>query len=159
MAAPEGEPLDVAVLLPETWMNLSGDAVVAAVAHLPVEDPARDLLLLFDDVDLAFGRLRVRPKGGSAGHRGVAHVIERLGHSDFPRLRFGVGRPSPGLETADYVLTRFSPDEERHLPEALARAASAVEVVLLEGIGVAMNRFNADPAAGAAPVVPEEASG
>ncbi len=93
LSAAGGEAAVVAMLEPHTFMNLSGDAVAAALATLPVEDPSRDLLVVFDDVDLPFGRLRIRHAGGAGGHRGLSHVIERLGRGDFPRLRFGVGRP------------------------------------------------------------------
>ena len=138
-------PAEVALLLPLTFMNLSGDSVAEAVASLPVEDPA-DLLVVFDDVDLPFGKLRMRKAGGAGGQRGLAHTIERLGTKAFPRLRFGVGRPQGGHDTADHVLQGFARDEERALPEHLARAADAVTVALAEGVDIAMNRFNPDPA-------------
>ena len=78
--------LDVGVLEPQTWMNHSGRSVAEALGALPVDDPAQDLLVVLDDVDLPFGRLRVRPAGGAGGHRGLADVIEALGRSDLPRL-------------------------------------------------------------------------
>jgi PTH1 family peptidyl-tRNA hydrolase len=135
--------LDVGVLEPETFMNESGGAVAAALRKLPVEDPSRDLLLVLDDADLPFGRLRLRASGGDGGHRGLADALERLGRRDVPRLRFGIGRPALPMETSDFVLSRFSPEEERELPALLDRAASAVECFLAEGIEAAMNRFNA----------------
>lgn len=138
--------LEVGLLEPLTWMNLSGDAVVEALEALPVGDPGSDLLVVLDDVDLPFGRLRLRPGGGGGGHRGLEHVIERLGTRDFPRLRFGVGRPQGAAETSDWVLSRFSPEEERALAVQLPRAADAVEAALCEGLPAAMNRYNADPA-------------
>jgi PTH1 family peptidyl-tRNA hydrolase len=149
---PAGEPLDVGVLEPQEFMNRSGDAVALALAKLPVEDPARDLMLALDDVDLPFGRLRLRPGGGAAGHKGLAHVIERLGREDLPRLRFGLGRPSPAIpiDTADWVLQRFGDDEERLLPALVDQAAGALDCWLREGLPAAMNRFNR---------VPEELSG
>ncbi len=145
VASPDGVVLDVGVLLPETFMNLSGAAVVAALGDLDDPPSPEELLAIFDDVDLPFGRLRLRPGGGAGGHRGVEHLIERLGHRDFPRLRFGVGRPPEGMETSDYVLTRFSTAEERVLDGRLARALEAIEVFLFEGITAAMNRFNSAP--------------
>ena len=138
--------LDVGVLEPQAFMNLSGDAVAEALAALPVEDPHSDLLVVFDDVDLPFGRLRLRAGGGAGGHRGLTHVIDRLGRSDFPRLRFGVGRPQGDIETADWVLQAFAPDEEAALPELVERAARAVASALCDGIGAAMNAWNRDPA-------------
>ena len=101
-----------------------------------------DLLVVFDDVDLPFGRLRLRPGGGAGGHRGLTHIIERLGRNDFPRLRFGVGRGPAGTETADWVLESFSPDEEAALPALVARASQALASALCDGIGAAMNTWN-----------------
>ena len=139
--------LDVGVLLPLTYMNLSGDAVAEALAELPIEDPVRDLLVVVDDVDLPFGRLRVRGRGGAGGQRGLAHVIERLGRQDFPRLRFGIGRPDGGYETADHVLQGFSDAEEKALPAHVTRAVDAVTKALCEGAEAAMDAFNRDPEA------------
>lgn len=144
IATPDGPPLDVGLLLPETFMNLSGDAVRAALTALEVDDPASPLVV-FDDVDLPFARLRVRPGGGPGGHRGMSHIIERLEREDFPRLRFGVGRPEGAADTADWVLAPFAPEETRALEAALARAAEALEACLVEGVAPAMNRFNRDP--------------
>jgi PTH1 family peptidyl-tRNA hydrolase len=143
--------LDVGVLLPQDYMNLSGDAVAQALASLPEVDPQRDLLILFDDVDLPFGRLRLRAGGGAGGHRGLGHVIERLGRSDFPRLRFGVGRGPAGGDTAAWVLESFSPDEEAALPALVGRAAGAVVSALCDGIQAAMNEWNRDPSGGGEP--------
>jgi PTH1 family peptidyl-tRNA hydrolase len=140
--APSGDPLDVGVLEPLEFMNRSGDAVAAALAKLPVEDPARDLMVAVDDVDLPFGRLRLRAAGGAAGHKGLADVIDRLGRSDFPRLRFGLGRPTLPIDTADWVLQRFTDQEEQALAPLVAAAADALDAWLFEGLTVAMNRFN-----------------
>jgi PTH1 family peptidyl-tRNA hydrolase len=134
---------DVALLEPLTWMNLSGDAVAEAVAELPVGAPQDDLLIVLDDVDLPFGRLRLRPGGGAGGHRGLEHVIECLRTRELPRLRFGIGRPEGDGDTRDWVLAPFSPEEERALDEHLPRAAEAIEVALSLGLAAAMNRYNA----------------
>ena len=134
--------LEVGVLEPQDFMNLSGDAVAEALAELPIEDVRSDLLVVFDDVDLPFGRLRLRPGGGAGGHRGLTHIIERLGRDDFPRLRFGVGRGPAGSDTAAWVLESFSPDEEAALPALVARAAQALVSALCDGIGPAMNLWN-----------------
>jgi PTH1 family peptidyl-tRNA hydrolase len=135
--------LDVGVLEPETFMNESGASVAAALRKLPIEDPAHDLLVVLDDADLPFGRLRLRAEGGDGGHRGLADVLARVGRRDVARLRFGIGRPELPMETADFVLAAFSTEEERALAGHLERAAEAVETFLLEGIAPAMNRFNA----------------
>jgi PTH1 family peptidyl-tRNA hydrolase len=142
IATPAGESVDVGVLEPQGFMNLSGDAVALALAKLPVEEPSRDLLALVDDVDLPFGRLRLRAGGGAAGHKGLAHLIERLGRSDFARLRFGIGRPTTPIDVTDWVLQRFSPEEEQALPRLVECAADALDAWLGEGLEPAMNRYN-----------------
>jgi len=133
---------DVGLLLPGTFMNESGRSVVEALRKLPVEDPSRDLLVVFDDVDLPFGRLRLRAAGGAGGHRGVEDIIRSLGTRGFPRLRVGLGRPAVPMDTAAWVLQRFSPEEERALSGLLDEAAAAVLCFVEEGIDEAMNRFN-----------------
>ena len=132
----------VALLEPQTWMNLSGRSVVAAVDALPVGDLTSDLVVVYDDLDLPFGRLRVRPGGGAGGHRGLADIQERLGRSDFPRVRFGIGRPPPGEDPVDYVLAPFTSEERAALAAHLERACDAIETLLAEGVTAAMNRFN-----------------
>jgi len=136
---------EVALLAPETFMNRSGGPVAEAVAELAIEDVARDLLVVFDDVDLPFGRLRLRPAGGAGGHRGLGDIIERLARNDFARVRFGVGRPATDQDTADYVLEPFTDAERERLPERIERAARAVEAALANGVTAAMNEFNRDP--------------
>lgn len=133
---------EVALLLPETYMNLSGDAVAEAVDALGIAEPARDLLVVFDDIDLPFARMRMRRSGGAGGHRGVTDVIERLGTPDFARLRFGVGRPPPDLPAVDYVLAPFEPDERERLPAALDTAADAIDAFVRLGVDMAMDRTN-----------------
>lgn len=145
IATPAGGSLDVGVLEPQGFMNLSGDAVALALSKLPVEEPSRDLLALVDDVDLPFGRLRLRAGGGAAGHKGLAHLIERLGRDDLPRLRFGIGRSLTPIDVTDWVLERFSPEQEQALPGLIASAADAIDAWLGEGLESAMNRFNRDP--------------
>jgi PTH1 family peptidyl-tRNA hydrolase len=142
VAFPGVEPLDVGVLEPQEFMNRSGDAVALALSKLPVEDPSRDLIVALDDVDLPFGRLRLRAGGGAAGQKGLAHLIERLGRSDLPRLRFGIGRPQTPIDVTAWVLERFSPEQEQALPGLVATAADALDAWLREGLEAAMNRFN-----------------
>ncbi len=147
--AGEGAWLEVALLAPETFMNRSGEAVAEVIAELGLDDVAQDLLVVLDDVDLPFGRLRLRAAGGAGGHRGLGDVIERLARRDFARLRFGVGRPAAEQGTADHVLEAFSAAEQAVLPERTLRAARAVEAALRLGVAAAMNEFNRDPDAGA----------
>ncbi len=140
---PDAGPLEVGILEPLTYMNRSGDPLCAALAELRVGPSAESILVCFDDLDLPFGRLRLRPRGGAGGHRGVAHLIERLGHGDFARLRFGVGRPPHGRDAVEHVLEPFSDEEEAALGEGLDRAVEAVFAVLFDGVADAMNRYNA----------------
>ncbi len=129
----------VALLEPLTYMNLSGRSVAWGLRTWGL--PLEALLVIHDDVDLPFGRLRLRPSGSSAGHRGVQSIIESLGSDCFPRLRIGVGRPDGG-EVADFVLAPFSAAEEREFDAVLESAATAVEAFVADGIQAAMNQFN-----------------
>jgi PTH1 family peptidyl-tRNA hydrolase len=138
----EGENIDVAAVLPETFMNRSGEVVALALRYLPIDDPGEDVIVVYDDVDLPFGRLRIRPSGSSAGHRGLEDVIRHLGSGGFPRLRFGVDRPADAMETAEYVLQDFSAQEERELDTHIDTAVEALETMLVGGVIPAMNRFN-----------------
>jgi len=133
---------DVRVVLakPQTWMNESGRAVGPLVRFYKVE-PAR-LLIVYDDLDIPLGTLRLRSEGGSAGHKGMRSTIERLGTQSFPRLRVGIGRPPGRMDAADYVLEPFGRDEELLMGSARDRAVEAIECFLAEGIAAAMNRFN-----------------
>ena len=140
------EAEEVALLLPETWMNRSGASVGAATLELPLADLSRDLIVALDDVDLPFGRLRLRARGSDGGQRGLRDVLAVLGREDVPRLRIGVGRDAdPMRETKDHVLDPFSADEDAALPELLARAGAALRCFAVAGIADAMNRFNAAP--------------
>ncbi len=136
---------EVALLLPGTFMNASGRSVAAAVEALGLEDPARHLIVVLDDADLPFGRLRLRARGSDGGHNGLADVLGRLGSQEVPRLRFGIGRPGEPVDTVDWVLAPFAPEEERRLGGLLERAAEALECFLEDGAGPAMSRFNGPP--------------
>ena len=144
----EGPRLDVALLVPETYMNRSGSAVAEALSSLPVEDIQEDMLVVVDDLDLPFGQLRIRPRGSSAGHRGLEDIAERIGSSDFPRLRFGIGRPEAEISAVDWVLDAFSKAEEVALEERIPVAAEAVGSILIDGVVPSMNRYNRSSDAG-----------
>lgn len=140
--------LEVGLLLPETWMNASGGSVAAAVAALGIEDLTRDLIIVLDDVDLPFGRLRLRARGSDGGQRGLRDVLAALGRDEVPRLRIGVGRAAnPASETKDYVLEAFSSEENAGLPALLERGCAALRCFATAGIGEAANRFNGPPLA------------
>ena len=128
------------LLKPHTLMNLSGDAVAAAALFYRI--PAERILVIYDDLALPVGKLRLRAQGGAGGHNGVAHIINRLGTDAFPRLRVGIGEPPPEMDRVDYVLSRFLGREQPLIGDAVARAASAAECWLREGIEPAMNTWN-----------------
>ena len=128
---------------PQTFMNSSGTAVAGAARFYKLS-PA-DLLVIHDELDLPFGRVQLKKGGGAAGHLGLESIIDWLGSGDFPRLRFGIGKPEgPGAKerVVGYVLSDFTTDELRALPELVGRAAQAAEVWSSEGLAAAMNRFN-----------------
>jgi len=131
----------VVLVKPQTYMNLSGQAV-SALRNWYKIDPARELLVIYDDLDLPFARVRIRERGSAGTHNGMRSIVAQLGTTEFPRLRIGIGQPPGKMDTADYVLSRFTPEEEAVLPDVLARVADAVEVVLRDGLITAMNRYN-----------------
>ncbi len=128
---------------PMTFMNRSGEAVKKATDffHVRIED----LVVVHDDLDLPFGRLRFKRRGGDGGHQGVRSIIERMGGNNFLRLKVGIGRPALGMESADYVLDVFDTDEQSHLDQILTQASESLKVMLLEGIEKAMNQFQKRP--------------
>ena len=137
---------DAALLLPETWMNASGGSVVPALEALRIEDISRDLIVAVDDVDLPFGRLRIRARGSDGGQRGLRDVLAVLGREDVPRLRIGVGRAAdPARDTRDYVLDAFSAEEDAQLPALIQRASDALACFVTHGVAEAANRFNGLP--------------
>jgi PTH1 family peptidyl-tRNA hydrolase len=125
---------------PLTFMNRSGDAVAALTRYYGIE--AGDLLVVVDEVALPFGRLRARARGSAGGHNGLKSCIERLGTTEFSRLRLGVGRGDARRDLADHVLSKFEADEQPALGEFIARAADAAEMFAAEGIEKVMNTYN-----------------
>ena len=134
------EEVGVALIKPQTYMNLSGEAV-GAVARFFKVSPGQTLVI-FDDLDLPLGTLRLREQGGAGGHRGMASVIAHLGTRDFPRVRIGIGRPAGQMPPEAYVLQDFSADEKGLMEQTYERAVDAVRVTLREGFQMAMNRYN-----------------
>jgi PTH1 family peptidyl-tRNA hydrolase len=132
--------LRVVLALPQTFMNDSGQAVVPLAQFYQV--PPERLLVVYDDLDLPPGMLRLRPEGSSGGHKGMHSIIEQLGSSDFARLRIGIGRPPGQMDAAAYVLQDFSADEMPLIEKALERAVAAIETWLVEGVVMAMSRHN-----------------
>jgi PTH1 family peptidyl-tRNA hydrolase len=130
----------VTLVMPLTFMNASGRAV-ARVLERQGGAPS-DLLVVCDDVDLPLGQLRLRRSGSCGGHRGLSSIIDSLGTDEFARLRAGVGRPPEGGDTADFVLDAFSDDEKPTVDDMVERAASAVRVMIRDGVDKAMTAFN-----------------
>lgn len=132
----------VVLAKPFTYMNDSGQAVAALVRWYKI-DPASELLVIYDELDLPFGTIRLRASGSAGGQNGMKSIIQQLGTQQFPRLRVGIGRPPAGGQAKDHVLNNWSRAEAEQLPELYARVADAVETVLREGLTLAMTRFNA----------------
>ena len=130
---------DVLLVKPLTFMNLSGQAVRKVIDFY--KGGIEDLVVIHDDLDLALGALRIKRRGGDGGHQGIRSIIDSLGRNDFLRLKVGIGRPPPGMDPADYVLCPFNGTERGQLGEIVSRAAECVSVMILEGVGTAMNRF------------------
>lgn len=125
---------------PQTYMNLSGQSVGALMNFYKV--PREHLLVAYDDVDLPLAALRIRPKGGSAGQKGMKSIIERLASEEFARMRIGIGRPPGRMDAAAYVLQPFTPAERTAIDQTLANGAQAVLTFIREGLEAAMNRYN-----------------
>lgn len=124
---------------PQTFMNRSGDSVGRLSDFYGID--AADILVIYDEIDLPIGILRIREKGGSGGHNGMKSVINRVGQ-DFPRLRLGVDRPPGRMEPSSYVLRDFSEDELYIVYEMIAKALEAIEIIFSDGLDLAMTRFN-----------------
>jgi PTH1 family peptidyl-tRNA hydrolase len=143
-AAQGGAAVPLLVAKPLTFMNRSGDAVAALMRYYDVEPP--DALVVVDEVALPFGRLRARARGSAGGHNGLKSIAMRLGSTEFPRLRLGVGRGDTRKDLADYVLSTFEAGERAGLDEFITRAADAAELFAAEGISTVMNVYNPDAA-------------
>ena len=129
------------LLKPQTYMNLSGRSVLQLSAYFNIP-PAR-IIVLFDDISLPPGRLRIRPDGSAGGHNGIKSIIQEVGSQTFPRVKIGVGaKPTPEFDLADWVLSTFSASEEKALATALKNAAEAALAIIDKGVPEAANRYN-----------------
>lgn len=135
------EGVKVLLLKPQTFMNLSGESIREAVDFYKI-DPETELIVIYDDISLAPGHLRIRKKGSAGGHNGIKNIIQHLGTQVFPRIRVGVGEKPEGWDLADYVLSGFSKEDEAPVRDARGRAVEAVAVMLADGPEKAMNEFN-----------------
>lgn len=130
----------VILLKPQTYMNLSGESVRAAADFYKAEP--ENIIVVYDDISLEPGQLRIRGKGSAGGHNGIKNIIAHLGTQEFPRVKVGIGEKPKGMDLADYVLSHFSQGERESMREAYKEAAEAVAVMVGQGIDEAMNRFN-----------------
>jgi PTH1 family peptidyl-tRNA hydrolase len=130
----------VVVCKPMEFMNVSGQAAARVAGFWKI--PPSSTVVVHDEMDLPFGRLKLGTGGGAGGHNGIRSLIADLGGPDFARVRFGVGRPPAGWEGADYVLADFTRVEEKELPDLIGLAADAVEAIVTRGLTAAMNRYN-----------------
>lgn len=135
----EGEK--VILLKPQTYMNLSGESVGDAVNFYKV-DPEEDVIIIYDDIDLDVGKLRIRAKGSAGGHNGMKNIIAHLGTQVFPRIRVGVGAKPKDWDLADYVLGRFPKEELPEIEAGRETACEAVKIIVSQGVEAAMNRIN-----------------
>lgn len=129
------------LLKPQTFMNNSGESIRAAVDFYKI-DPQKELLVIYDDISLAVGQLRLREKGSAGGHNGIKSIIAHLGTDIFMRIKIGVGDKPAGWDLADYVLGRFDEIDRKFADEGICRAAQAAECVAASGIQAAMNEYN-----------------
>lgn len=125
---------------PQTYMNLSGQSIQGLVHFYKL--PVENMLIAFDDLDLPFGTIRLRPGGGAGGQKGFASAIEQLGTKDIARLRLGIGRPPGRMDPSAYVLQDFSREEMKTLSEIVDRAADAALAFVVDGLNKAMNKYN-----------------
>lgn len=131
-----------AVLLkPQTFMNLSGESIREVIDFYKI-DEEEELIVIYDDISLAPGQLRLRGKGSAGGHNGIKSIIAHLGGQNFRRIKVGVGEKPKGFDLADYVLSRFSKEERKLVEDSLQRASQAAVRIMLDGMDAAMNEFN-----------------
>ena len=143
----------VVLAKPRTFMNNSGEAVEYLLARFGGD--GANLLIIYDEIALLPGRIRLRAAGSDAGHNGIRSIIQAVGGTGFPRLRVGIGAPPPGVVARDYVLGKFDDEESRAIDAAVERAAAAVQCLLADGIDSAMNRYNRDPSTTPPPAAAE----
>lgn len=126
---------------PQTFMNLSGDSIAPLMNYFKL-DPAEDLIVVFDDISLAPGNIRIRKKGSAGGHNGVKDIIAKTGSDQFSRVKVGVGEKPEGWDLADHVLSRFSKEERSQVEDAIQDAVSAICLMIQDETDEAMNRYN-----------------
>ena len=131
----------VILVKPQTYMNLSGESIRGITDYYKV-DEEEELIVIYDDISLDVGQLRIRTKGSAGGHNGIKNIIAHLGHNVFPRIKVGVGEKPKQFDLADYVLSRFSKAEREQMEEGYKKAVQAIEMILRGDIDTAMNEYN-----------------
>lgn len=131
----------VLLVKPQTFMNLSGESLRAVTDYYKVSN--EELIVIYDDISLPPGQLRIRLKGSAGGHNGIKNIIAQLGTQEFPRIKVGIGEKPPRMDLADYVLSHFSQGEQKLMDEAFKDAADAAVMMMTDGAERAMNHFNA----------------
>ena len=130
----------VILAMPQTYMNLSGESVREILDYYKCDN--EDLIVIYDDIDLAVGKLRIRAKGSAGGHNGIKNIIQHIGTDVFDRIRVGVGEKPKGYDLADYVLGRFNEADAALIRDAAKDATGAVELIITDSINAAMNKYN-----------------
>lgn len=125
---------------PQTYMNLSGESVRELVDFYKVS--MNEIIIIYDDISLEPGQLRIRPKGSAGGHNGIKSIIAHLGTDEFPRIKIGVGEKPRGWDLADYVLSRFKDEEQEMVRDAMKRTTKACELIITDSVSAAMNEYN-----------------
>lgn len=131
----------VLLVKPQTFMNLSGESIRGLIDYYKIDEEA-ELIVIYDDVSLDVGQLRIRKKGSAGGHNGIKNIISHLGHNVFPRIKVGVGEKPKHFDLADYVLSRFSKEERVEMEEGYKKAVHAIEMILKGDMETAMNEYN-----------------
>jgi PTH1 family peptidyl-tRNA hydrolase len=135
------EGYKVVLIKPQTYMNLSGESVREFIDYYKT-DPETELIVIYDDIDLEVGQLRIRKKGSAGGHNGIKNIIVHLGTQNFNRIKIGVGEKPKGMDLADYVLGHFSKEDRVNVEEALKHTVAAVEIMITKDVDAAMNVYN-----------------
>ncbi|MDP4181012.1 MAG: aminoacyl-tRNA hydrolase [Bacillota bacterium] len=134
----EGER--VILVKPQTFMNLSGESIREIIEWYKI--PISNIIILFDDIDLPLGKIRVRPKGSSGTHNGMRSILYQIQSDEFPRVRIGIGRPPEGWELANFVLSKFTTEDRKIVNESIKNAAEAAVAIINSGADTAMNKYN-----------------
>lgn len=130
----------VLLVKPQTYMNLSGETLIDIYNYYKID--MENIIVVYDDIDLDVGKIRIRKKGRGGTHNGMRSITKCLGSNDFPRVRVGVSKPRPGQDLADFVLSRFRKEESDNIELGLEKAAKAVDTMIRENIDLAMNKYN-----------------